>query len=76
MKATMKPASSDELSKLPFKESYPTPETSEQLYQVLQCQRAVQVYLWALPAMNLVAMRGGQAATFFRPPGHADSVAR
>ncbi|HEY5446461.1 MAG TPA: hypothetical protein VIJ87_18780 [Pyrinomonadaceae bacterium] len=76
MKATMKPASSDELSKLPFKESYPTPETSEQLYQALQFQRAVQVYLWALPAMNMVAMRDGQAATFFRPPGHADSVAR
>ena len=60
----MKTSSSEELNKLPFKESYPTPETSEQLYQALQFQRAVQVYLWALPAMNMVAMRDGQAATF------------
>jgi hypothetical protein len=54
----------DELSKLPFKESYPTPETSARLYDELLFQRAVQVYLWALPAMNTVAMRDGQAATF------------
>src|SRR6476646_10587998 len=53
----------DELSKLPFKESYPTSETSARLYDELQFQRAVQVYLWALPAMNMVAMRDGQAAT-------------
>jgi len=54
----------DELSKLPFDESYPTAETSARLYDELQFQRAVQVYLWALPAMNMVAMRDGQAATF------------
>jgi hypothetical protein len=54
----------DELSKLPFKESYPTPEASAKLYDELQFQRAVQVYLWALPAMNMVAMRDGQAAAF------------
>jgi len=64
MKATMKPASSADLSTLPFKENYPTPETSEQLYQALQFQRAVQVYDWALPAMNMIAKRDGQAATF------------
>jgi len=40
----------DELNKLPFKESYPTPETSARLYDELQFQRACQVYLWALPA--------------------------
>jgi hypothetical protein len=57
-------ASWDELSKLPFKESYPTPETSARLYDELLFQRAVQVYLWALPAMNTVAMRDGQAAAF------------
>ena len=54
----------DELSKLPFKENYLTPETSARLYGELQFQRAVQVYLWALPAMNMVAMRDGQAAAF------------
>jgi hypothetical protein len=54
----------DELSKLPFRESYPTSETSARLYDELQFQRACQVYLWALPAMNMVAMRDGQAARF------------
>ena len=54
----------DELSKLSFKESFPTREASAKLYDELQFQRAVQVYLWALPAMNTVAMRDGQAATF------------
>jgi hypothetical protein len=61
---TTKSARWDELSKLPFKESYPTPETSARLYDELQFQRACQVYLWALPAMNMVAMRDGQAAAF------------
>jgi len=54
----------DELSKLPFKESYPTAEASARLYDELQFQRACQVYLWALPAMNMVAMRDGQATAF------------
>jgi hypothetical protein len=60
----MKTTSWDELIRLPFKESYPTPEASAQLYDELQFQRACQVYLWALPAMNMVAMRDGQAAAF------------
>jgi hypothetical protein len=54
----------DELSKLPFPEFFPTPESSARLRDELQFQRAVQVYLWALPAMNLAAMREGQAAKF------------
>ena len=54
----------DELSKLPFKDNFPTPEASARLYDEMQFQRAVQVYLWALPAMNMVAMRDGQAAAF------------
>src|SRR5271166_1888631 len=66
--ATQKPAQEttrwDELSKVPFKESFPTPEASARLYDELQFQRACQVYLWALPAMNMVAMRDGQAAAF------------
>lgn len=54
----------DELSKLPFKDNLPTPETSARLYDEVQFQRAVQVYLWAQPAMNMVAMRDAQAAAF------------
>src|SRR5271168_2034069 len=58
-----KPASPDHwkaLTGLGFNESYPSKETSARLYDELQFQRAVQVYLWALPAMNTVAMRDGQ----------------
>src|ERR1700686_616914 len=51
----------DDLSKLPFTEGYPTAEASARLYDELLFQRAVQVYLWALPAMNMVAMRDGQS---------------
>jgi hypothetical protein len=54
----------DELSELPFKGSYPTPEASAQLNDELQFQRACQVYLWALPAMNMYAMREGQRKAF------------
>src|SRR5271157_3654941 len=54
----------DELGALSFPENYPTPEASARLYDELQFQRACQVYLWALPAMNMVAMRDGQAAAF------------
>jgi hypothetical protein len=41
--------------------SDPTPEASARLYDELLFQRTVQVYLWALPGMNMVAMRDGQA---------------
>ncbi len=47
----------DDLSKLPFNESFPTPETSARLYDELQFQRAVQVYLWALPAGQISRRR-------------------
>ncbi|HEY6368394.1 MAG TPA: hypothetical protein VI585_26720 [Candidatus Binatia bacterium] len=43
-----KPASADHwkaLSGLAFNESYPSKETSERLYDELQFQRAVQLYL-------------------------------
>jgi hypothetical protein len=61
---TEKSTHGEELSELPFKENYPTAGTSVRLYDELQFQRACQVYLWALPAMNMFAMRNGQAATF------------
>jgi hypothetical protein len=54
----------DELSKLPFKESYPTSEATARLYDELQYQRAVQVYLWALPAMNMYSMREASEKKF------------
>lgn len=54
----------DELSNLPFKESYPTPEASARLYDELQFQRASQVYLWALGPMNLYSMRVASEKAF------------
>ena len=49
---------------LPFDGGHPTPDTAEALREELYFQRAVQVYLWALPAMNMVAMQKGLGATF------------
>jgi hypothetical protein len=52
------------LAELPFPGSYPTAEAAEVLHTELTFQRAVQSYLWALPAMNMYAMREGQRNTF------------
>jgi len=54
----------DELTMLPFPGNQPSEEASARLHDELQFQRAVQVYLWALPAMNMAAMRDGQAGAF------------
>ncbi len=53
-----------ELADMPFDGGYPTAETSQRLFDELDFQRAVQVYLWALPAMNIDAMRRGSEAVF------------
>lgn len=52
------------LANLPFESDHPTAETSRALDDELYFQRAVQVYLWALPAVNMYAMKEGQARTF------------
>ncbi len=48
-----------ELASLPFKNDYPTSETTITLDEELYFQRAVQTYLWALPAVNMYAMKEG-----------------
>lgn len=53
-----------ELAELPFVADYPTSETSRTLDDELFFQRAVQTYLWTLPAINMYAMKEGQASTF------------
>ena len=40
------------------------PETTRTLDEELYFQRAVQTYLWSLPAVNMFAMKEGQAKTF------------
>lgn len=52
------------LADTPFVNDYPTPEAARTLDEELFFQRAVQVYLWALPAVNMYAMKEGQARTF------------
>ena len=42
--------------KLEFESGYPTNETAQQHYDKLDIQRAVQVYLWALPMASYSAM--------------------
>ncbi|MBT0995554.1 DUF1254 domain-containing protein [Cellulomonas sp. DKR-3] len=48
-----------ELAELPFDGGYPTPETRRTLDEELYFQRATQAYLWALPAVNMYAMKVG-----------------
>lgn len=43
------------LAELPFETGYPTPEGTAALDRELYFQRAVQAYLWALPAVNMYA---------------------
>lgn|SRR5215213_622482 len=52
------------LTNLPFPGGYPAAEAAATLWDELLFQRAVQVYLWALPAMNLDAMRRAQESEF------------
>jgi hypothetical protein len=52
------------LADMPFPGGYPTAESSERYFDELDFQRAVQVYLWALPAVNIDAMRQGSEAVF------------
>ena len=52
------------LADIEFDENWPADEAADALLEELVFQRAVQVYLWALPAMNVVAMRDGSEAVF------------
>jgi hypothetical protein len=52
------------LAEAPFVNDYPTPEATRTLDEELYFQRAVQTYLWALPAVNMYAMKEGSAKTF------------
>ncbi|SOZ38522.1 DUF1254 domain-containing protein [Cupriavidus neocaledonicus] len=54
----------DALVNAPFEKDYPTPTATSLLRDELIFQRAVQAYLWALPAMNLWAMKEGSEKVF------------
>jgi hypothetical protein len=53
-----------ELADLPFQQDYPTDETAKRLTDELLFERGVQSYLWALPAVNMWAMKQGSEARF------------
>ncbi len=53
-----------ELADVAFEENWPTDEAAGVLLEELVFQRAVQSYLWALPAMNVVAMKEGSERVF------------
>jgi hypothetical protein len=54
----------EELGNLPFATDYPTEETAQRLKDELLFQQATQTYLWALPAINVWAMKQGSEAKF------------
>lgn len=49
----------DALVNAPFKGDFPTTESANALNDELYFQRATQVYLWALPAVSMWAMKEG-----------------
>src|SRR5262245_37971850 len=54
----------EQLASLPFAGGYPEGATARTLEDELFFQRAVQAYLWALPAVNVCAMRDGLGEAF------------
>jgi hypothetical protein len=64
-KATEKSASRYEgLANLPFEQGFPSKEAGRTLREELLFQRAVQSYLWSLPAINMWAMKEGSEKVF------------
>src|ERR1700744_6378079 len=54
----------DALVEAPFKGDFPSPEAADLLNDELYFQRAVQVYLWSLPAVNMWAMKEGSGKIY------------
>jgi hypothetical protein len=54
----------ESLANLSFPQGYPTNGDASILSDELTFQRATQVYLWALPAVNLYAMKEGSEGAF------------
>jgi hypothetical protein len=54
----------DSLADLPFEKNRPTAESAQTLKDELLFQRATQTYLWALPLINTLGMKGGAEEAF------------
>ncbi|PYP78704.1 MAG: DUF1254 domain-containing protein [Gemmatimonadetes bacterium] len=58
------PSHYEELANLPFDHGYVRRQDAPALLDELFFQRAVQTYLWALPALNMYAMKEGAERAF------------
>ena len=54
----------DQLANTPFHGGYPSKESVTELKDELLFERGVQAYLWALPALNMYAMKEGSEKVF------------
>lgn len=54
----------EELANQPFEKGFPTEATARSLIDELVFQRAVQSYLWALPAINIWSMKEASEKQF------------
>ncbi|MBK0370871.1 DUF1254 domain-containing protein [Flavobacterium agrisoli] len=54
----------EKLANLDLKSGYPSADDARTLTEELYFQRAVQTYLWSLPAVNMYAMKEGLGKTF------------
>jgi hypothetical protein len=61
---TLPPSHYDRLADQPYIESYPLKVDISVLKQELLFERAVQAYLWALPALNMYGMKEGSEKVF------------
>ncbi|WP_321869976.1 DUF1254 domain-containing protein [Paraburkholderia tropica] len=53
-----------ELANLPFPGGFPAPQSVQTLQDEWLFQRAVQTYIWAIPALNVYAMKEGSERKF------------
>ena len=60
------------IGKLDFEHGVPTPETVTKLYDEMDFQRACQLYLWALPAVNSAQLKADEE--YFAAPHSGDVV--
>ena len=54
----------DQVANTPFAGGYPNKESIKALQDELLFQRGVQSYIWALPALNMYAMKEGSEKVF------------
>ena len=54
----------DDLANLPFKDGYVSKDKAPKLLEESFFERAVQTYLWALPALNMYGMKEGSEKKF------------